>query len=288
MTSIAGAAHGVSALLRHKSGIAKPLCRMMMMVIVTMQNIIVMMLMMMMMPMDALVVLLKFCKGTPSSNAEFHLRWIVAPEIRDFVQKTRDFYFAIFHISPWLTGRSLLCRICKKFGGNHLILWFFGHLTKKVLGENLCNCKDDFSMKFWLFSVVERWGHLLKLWLEKRRENWGEKWERQWGRRCHQRERRRKLRRQRTMRKKIPPKRKDEKIEKKKNRWQGGQWGEAAGWKLGDFLSKSSFRKELTLEKRRKVITRVISWHRVAQDGISWNCWHWLTAEGLCLCCWYV
>ena len=156
------------------------------------------------------------------------------------------------------------------------IIWFYDFLataywllTKKVLGENLCNCKDDFSMKFWLFSVVERWGHLLKLWLEKRRENWGEKWERQWGRRCHQRERRRKLRRQRTMRKKIPPKRKEEEIEKKeKIRWQGGQWGEAAGWKLGDFLSKSSFGRRRRKESRRKVINRVI---KLTQGGSRWH-----------------
>ena len=63
-----------------------------------------MMMMMMMLPMKPLVVLLlEFCKGTPSLDAEFHLGWIVVHQKSVILcRKLADsfLYFAILHISP--------------------------------------------------------------------------------------------------------------------------------------------------------------------------------------------
>ena len=64
---------------------------------------------------------------------------------------------------------SLLCRICKKFGGNHVILGFLHFLW--IWTNILFAVRILLEWYLKLFSVVERGRNLLELWLEERDED---------------------------------------------------------------------------------------------------------------------
>ena len=64
---------------------------------------------------------------------------------------------------------SLLCIICKKFGGNHVILGFLQFLW--IWTNILFAVRILLEWYLKLFSVVERGRNLLELWLEERDED---------------------------------------------------------------------------------------------------------------------
>ena len=132
-----------------------------------------------------------------------------AAEICDFVQKTPGFLslFCNFANFPMTDGENFLCRICKKFGRNHLNLWFLFawiKLDKKYDSPSRLYTEDVI-----VFSGGEVRALAPTLAGEKNRKL-------------------RRKSRKRRMRKKMSSMRKEQKNEKKrreKRRWQCGKIG---------------------------------------------------------------